>query len=107
MTVFTEQLANRNYLPTRKEQNKVADIVRNSNRQDVFIILFRKKDGELTQRVATRLGYSYGKNGENITFWSAMDEANGGYRCACLERVFSLTKVSRSQVEKLKFAGKI
>lgn len=93
------------YLPTQKETSKVLDIYHECDNKDVFFILFRKENGELTQRVASYLRYN--SRSETMRFWSCMEGVEGGYRTAKLANIFSLTKVCRSQVAKLEFAGRV
>ena len=57
MTI-TSNFATPTHFPTRKETNKVLDTIYDCDSDDVFFILFRKQNGELTQRVATRLYYN-------------------------------------------------
>ena len=92
--------------PTRFETKKITSVIENSDYEnDVYIILFRKLDGTLTQRVASRLSFT--KYEENVRFYSSMEGTEGGYRMARTNRIFSLTKVSKNQIEKLAFADRL
>lgn len=95
------------YYTTKEQNSKVFSQIKEATNDDVFIILFRKLDGELTQRVASRIHFSNGNGGENVTFYSSMEDNTGAYRSCRFKSIYSLTKVSRSQIEKLAFAGRL
>ena len=102
MNITNDTLPNR---PTYSQTQKALSIVENSDYDtDVYIILFRKLDGTLTQRVASRLSYTHA-NG--FCFFSSMESNRGEYRSCKRNRVFSLTKVSKNQIEKLAFADRL